>query len=808
MDPPQSGMKTFSRGRVEASDTLARGNGVTATTSDRLDRHDPQQTLEEEAHRLLVARLRAGAWVVLLSVSLFGIADLWLRPAQILSLGSLKLFQLAVLFTGFWALRQPRPRTFHVWLGVFAVCALHLLNGLKGILTDDTLVPLLMFVVMTMGTASAIPWGERPQAASVLVGVLSLIWNVYEVRGGLGLFTQYEGVAIAIASIGSIYFARELERTRVERERVGALLAGQSRVLAQIATDVPLRDVAKTLCRVVEGQSARLGCLLFELEGERLALLAAPSLPSPRPADVALEAGLAEGLPWARAVARRALVVVDLLEESALPAAVARLATGHRLRSLWAAPILAVDGRCLGAVAMTSPEHGPPSARDRHILETATFLARVTFERRDAQRALQASRDRVEEEALVSSALVRVGNELISVLQQPLVLNRLCQLTVDLVGCDFCHAWVLDAEREEFVAVTGWGGEPGEWERARGVRVVPEMIRQFDRDGMLELRTEDMRSTEVADQLRSRRVHSTICVALRRGPDVIGMLAAGFREGRGTASDAQRRVARGIAHLASMALENSRLVAELERASRLKSEFVSTMSHELRTPLNVVIGYADILAEELAGTPSSELLGRIRAAGRELLDLIEATLDLNRVELGQAPPRHEVFAATDLVTELATEFEALTRRDEPRLVWPLLADVTLRTDRRKLKIILKNLVGNAVKFTPAGSIVVGAERANGAFVWTVRDTGIGIPAESLSSIFEMFRQVDSSDSRSYSGVGLGLYIVRRLVEQLGGEVTVESEVGHGSTFRVALPSSEVRTRGAQANGPTSLSALS
>jgi signal transduction histidine kinase len=777
---------------------------VTATTPDRIDRQDPEQTLEEEAHRLLVDRLRAGAWIALLSITLFGLADFWLRPEQRLSLGFLKVVQIAVILAGFRALRQQRPRAFHVWVGVGAVSWLHLLNGLKGILTGDTVVPLLMFVVITMGAASAIPWGQGPQTASVLIGIVSIVWNVRAVTGSFTPLLGYEGVAVTVAAIGSVYFARELERTRTERERVGALLGGQSRVLAQIATDVPLPQVLTTLCRVVEGQTRGLRCLIFQLVDERLCLLASPSVSPPPPADVDLASALAEGVPWARAVEGRALVVEGLVGNGGRPSTLGRIEMGRDLRSIWAAPILTAEGRCLGVVAMASPEHGPPTTRDQHVLETATFLTRVAFERREAEKALQASRVRLEEEALVSSALVRVGNELISVLQQPLVLHRLCQLTVELVGCDFCHAWILDAERAELVAVTGFGGEPGEWEQARSVRVLPEQIRQFDRDGVLELKTGEMRTPEVAESLRSRRVGTTICVALRRGPEMIGMLAAGFREGRDGASDAQRRVARGIAQLASMALENSRLVAELERASRLKSEFVSTMSHELRTPLNVVIGYADILSEDLAETPASDLLARIRAAGRELLDLIEATLDLSRIEAGQAPPRSEVFAAGDLVAELATEFEALKRKAGPRLEWPVLDDTSLNTDRRKLKIILKNLVGNALKFTSAGSVVVTAARENGAFIWTVRDTGIGIPAESLPSIFEMFRQVDSSDSRSYSGVGLGLYIVRRLVEQLGGEVGVQSELGRGSTFRVELPIAEGRDRAAPAELPASV----
>ena len=123
------------------------------------------------------------------------------------------------------------------------------------------------------------------------------------------------------------------------------------------------------------------------------------------------------------------------------------------------------------------------------------------------------------------------------------------------------------------------------------------------------------------------------------------------------------------------------------------------------------------------------------------------------------------------------------------LRWEPPGDVWMCTDRRKLKMVLKNLVANAIKFTAAGEVVVACamSEAENGLVFTVRDTGIGIPAEHLASIFDMFRQVDSSDARSYSGVGLGLYIVRQLATQLGGTVEVDSEPGRGSTFRVRLP---------------------
>jgi len=235
-----------------------------------------------------------------------------------------------------------------------------------------------------------------------------------------------------------------------------------------------------------------------------------------------------------------------------------------------------------------------------------------------------------------------------------------------------------------------------------------------------------------------------------------------------------------------MALTNTQLVEQLERASRMKSEFVSTMSHELRTPLHVIMGYADMLAEA-EGDERTMALARVRHASRELLDLIEATLDLGRMEAGQDPPIFAPVAVSDLLGELAAEFAAVPRSADVDLRWEPVNGVRLRTDRRKLKTILKNLVGNALKFTATGEIVVSCRAADARCAFAVRDTGVGVAEAHLPVIFEMFRQVDSSDSRSYSGAGLGLYIVHRLLGQLGGEIAVDSGVGRGSTFTVTLP---------------------
>jgi signal transduction histidine kinase len=336
-------------------------------------------------------------------------------------------------------------------------------------------------------------------------------------------------------------------------------------------------------------------------------------------------------------------------------------------------------------------------------------------------------------------------------------------------------------------------GYPPEQQEALRVTRLPastfgSLLHALELDGHVQVRTTRVTDPKVARLLQEYGITRSLYVALRRGRDVIGFLSAGYCGHEAAFTPLQERLAIGIAQLASMALENARLVEELRHANQLKSQFVSTMSHELRTPLSVILGYTDMLHDDaLAPVERTRTLSRIRGAGLELLEMIEATLNLGRLEAGRDPACLETIAVPALLDELATEFAALTQRPATTLRWEPVAGILLDTDRRKLRIIIKNLVGNALKFTPSGEVVIRCEARADRCAFVVRDTGIGIATERLPVIFEMFRQGDSSDSRSYGGVGLGLYIVQRLLDQLGGDIAVASAPGRGTIFTVTLP---------------------
>ena len=272
-----------------------------------------------------------------------------------------------------------------------------------------------------------------------------------------------------------------------------------------------------------------------------------------------------------------------------------------------------------------------------------------------------------------------------------------------------------------------------------------------------------------------------LCVALRRGDKLIGVQSAEHRGRRQAFTPQQMRIARGIAHLASLALETARLVEELEAANRLKSEFVATMSHELRSPLNIIIGYHELLLDGGFG-PLAEAqrdpLRRADRSARELLDLINATLDLSRLEAKRIALDLGDVAVADLVDEVGRELADAARapaRRGPLARAPNLPP--LRTDRVKLKMVLKNLVENAVKFTERGRVALDARRGDGGVEFRVADTGVGIAPEAQAVIFEPFRQIDVGRGPMRGGAGLGLYIVKQLLAVLGGTIAVESEVG-------------------------------
>jgi signal transduction histidine kinase len=253
-----------------------------------------------------------------------------------------------------------------------------------------------------------------------------------------------------------------------------------------------------------------------------------------------------------------------------------------------------------------------------------------------------------------------------------------------------------------------------------------------------------------------------------------------------------------FADQAGIAIENVRLFDEIQdkshqlaEASQHKSQFLANMSHELRTPLNAILGYTELIADGIYGEPTEkmlEVLKRLESNGKHLLGLINDVLDLSKIEAGQLKLDLGDYSIQDVAQTVYNAVEPLAA--DKNLTFKCEVSPNLPAghgDGRRLTQVLLNLVGNAIKFTDVGEVVIKARASNGLFDLSVRDTGPGISAADQTKLFQEFQQADNSVTRKKGGTGLGLAISKRIIEMHGGKIWVESIVGQGSTFFVTLP---------------------
>ena len=229
-----------------------------------------------------------------------------------------------------------------------------------------------------------------------------------------------------------------------------------------------------------------------------------------------------------------------------------------------------------------------------------------------------------------------------------------------------------------------------------------------------------------------------------------------------------------------------------EQASRTKSAFLANMSHELRTPLNAIIGYSEMLEEEFQDSGEKEHSGdvaKIHSAGKHLLSIINDILDLSKIEAGRVQVYPETFDLHRVVEEVTTTTEPMAAKNSNQISVAVPRDISMHTDQMKVRQVLMNLLSNACKFTTSGSINVAAvaDKEAGWVTVAVQDTGIGVQSEQAERLFEPFVQADASTTRKYGGTGLGLPISRKFCRMLGGDLTVASEPGRGSTFSMRIP---------------------
>ena len=355
------------------------------------------------------------------------------------------------------------------------------------------------------------------------------------------------------------------------------------------------------------------------------------------------------------------------------------------------------------------------------------------------------------------------------------------------VECDAKRPRLLERVRDVNPDHSSWSDKHPTARALREQRTVRiESVTDADRDEMA--RTEAHR--QLLHDLGITSVIAAPLVARGRVLGAVSFLRTTTRPGYDAG---EQFVGEELARRTATAIENAQLYRAAVAASEAKSTFLAAMSHELRTPLTAIIGYEELLADGITGPvtePQRHQLGRIKASATHLLGLIDEILTYSRVEGGSERPHFESLCVQTALEEAAAIVEPLVSDRGLALelsLEPSVKGAHVQTDAQKVRQILVKLLSNATKFTEQGTIALGARQEGKQLLFYVRDTGIGIAEEHQHRIFEPFWQVSSRATRKIAGTGLGLTVSRRLAQMIGGELTVESAPGRGSTFTLELP---------------------
>jgi len=464
------------------------------------------------------------------------------------------------------------------------------------------------------------------------------------------------------------------------------------------------------------------------------------------------------------------------------------------------------DHRIVSLAGVAGPGGMPPrawilagsSARGRFDDRAIDFLAAAAelvdgvLARDDADATRARAHAALEEEAAISRALLELGQTLHAHLNDPYLLDWVNTAALRLLRSDWSGVLGWDVARGVFQLMANAGKLPAEARLAVAeLRYTPEEVprlRKLRPGELLEVASLDEDPVLPADLVRELHLRAALCTPVACSGEVLGIHIHGWRERPAGFRPRHRHLVTGIAHATAVALETALLVADLQTASRLKSEFLANVSHELRTPINIVAGYTEMLADGAFGDVPDEAaatLDRIRSTTRSLSNLVATTLHLGRLEAGRDAVDVETFDVHALLAEVAAE---ITPPADVSVRWPAAdAPLEVTTDRSKLRTIAQHLSANAVKFTERGSVDVDLQHDGHYLTLTVHDTGIGIAEEYIPMIFKPFAQIDGSNTRRHGGVGLGLHVVKRFVGLLHGDVRVSSRLGEGSSFVVTLP---------------------
>jgi GAF domain-containing protein/CheY-like chemotaxis protein/HAMP domain-containing protein/anti-sigma regulatory factor (Ser/Thr protein kinase) len=504
-----------------------------------------------------------------------------------------------------------------------------------------------------------------------------------------------------------------------------------------------------------------------------------------------------------RSILTRALVhIPDINTDPDYKIAAASRKVG--LRSIVAVPMLR-HGDPIGTITVSRGEPGLFPAKQVELLKTFADQAVIAVENVRLFQALEERTSDLTHSVEELQALSEVSQAVSSSLDLQSVLTNIVRHAARLSKTEAGTIYEFDEAEKVFTPRANYGMSPELIEALRDSRlhvgdrtVVGQAAIKRAPDQVPDL----LKATDYPlSFVQEAGFRALLAVPLMREDRVIGMLVV-RRKGAGEFPEATMNILQTFAAQSVTAILNARLFQEiqeksreLEIASQHKSQFVANMSHELRTPLNAIIGYSEMLQEEAEDLGQEDFLpdlNNIHVAGKHLLSLINDILDLSKIEAGKMELFLEDFDVPTLVRDVVSTVQPLVEKNANALRVDCADDLgEMHADLTKVRQALFNLLSNACKFTKQGTITLNVSKEaieGGPWVrFRVADTGIGMTPEQMEKLFQAFSQADASTTRQFGGTGLGLAISRKFCQMMGGDITVESTFGKGSTFTVHLP---------------------
>jgi signal transduction histidine kinase/CheY-like chemotaxis protein len=596
--------------------------------------------------------------------------------------------------------------------------------------------------------------------------------------------------------------ARTVELTKSLERQTGT--SEVLRVISSSPSDTqPVFDmIARRAVELCDGDS----CMVFRFDGQLIHLVAHHLLSTagangyerafPQPAT--------RGTAIGRAVEQRTFVQIPDTEadeeyDTANPA------NAMTVRSILAVPLLRA-GQAIGGIAVSRALPGPFSEKHVDLLHTFADQAVISIENVRVFRELATRTEALTRSVEEMHALGEVGRAVSSTLDMETVLQTIITHAVQLSKADAggtIYEYDDAAEVFEPRASHGLSREAIATLRESQIRLGETTI-GLCAERRIPVQIADVQQAHdnrLRDFLLSKGIRAVLAVPLLREERIIGALAI-RKTTEGEFPESIVKLLQTFAAQSVLGIENARLFKEIEAkgrqlevASQLKSQFLANMSHELRTPLNAIIGVTEMLHEDavdLKREDELEPLERVLRAARHLLALINDILDLSKIEAGKMDIHIESFAVAPLIHDVVQTVATMAAKNSNEVVVDCPADIgTMRADQTRIRQALLNLASNANKFTERGTVTVRATRAVRAdqewVTIAVTDTGIGLSPEQVGKLFQDFVQADATTTRKYGGTGLGLAISRRFCQMMGGDITVTSELGKGSTFTITLP---------------------